>query len=463
MWLEAGLVTLLLLCIGFAIFISLICFAINGAFATFTSPLIGVQVMLDFNATANGVTLNQVSSGMTTLCFSPTTPTTAKSFSIKTNQYGIFIVNNGPVVYDNTVYLQPNQTYSFSLNLVNDVWILTSSTPIVAFDVSPTLSWVNFVADQLVLPPPKVARKLCELSLALYQSVATYPGYNIKAAVNEAGRAWCNSQIPTTNTDVVYNKFPFLPETEKNNVVTYVNTLIVQLTYSALAEDPVYAGVAPTTPAQFLWNGTDPLLPNWNAQTVGYIANHYTTIPGTSTASIPGDATALQFLADNRTEAQTQIGLYFKTSPPPHLTHIFSTFLASELLEEKSMVQTMCLLQISMADAGVFAWTTKFTYWIIRPFMYIPNFTPLFTTPNFPGLISGHSTFAGAIGLLCGLLLPKYMNVSEHIAQAAANSREYAGIHFHTDDAVGLVSGRQIGASVKDTLKTKIANYAVFV
>jgi len=463
MWLEAGLFGLLLFCIAFAVIISIVCFAIKGAFATFTSPLIGTQVVLDFNATANGVTLTQISSGVTTLIFSPTTPTQSKAFSIKTNDFGMFIINNGPVVYNNTVYLQPNQNYSFALNLFEGQWTLICSATIVPFSVSPTLSWVNFVADSLVLPPPKVARKLCELSLCLYQSVATYPNYNTVATVNEAARAWCTSQLPGTNTDAIYNKFAVLPMVEKNTIVIYVNVLIGNLVYNALAENPVYAGPAPTTPVNFLWNGTDPLLPNWSATTVGYIANTYTTIPGTSIASIPDEAVALQFLADNRTEAQTQIGLFFKSSPPPHLTHIFSTFLATELLPEKNMVQNMCLLQIAMADAGVFAWTTKFTYWTIRPFMYIPNFTPLFTTPNFPSFISGHSTFGGAIGIMMGLILPKYQAIGQHIAENAADSREYAGIHFRTDDQVGLTSGRQIAASIKDALKQKILDYAVFV
>jgi hypothetical protein len=460
-------VFLLILFIVIVGFVTLIILGVNGQFSshsTSTTNLEVSQAMLDVQQLSNNALLTQTFSGIITLCLSSNLPTGKKAFRIKTNSFGIFFINNTDIQYTGPIYFQPNQTYHFSIYPAprGSSWILTCFSPPIDITVSPTLYWMNYVATNMIFPPPQASRKLAEMSLVMYQSVVQFPNFILQAVINEAARIWCNSQLPTLSTDVVYNSFPVLSIADQKEVSNYIfSQLMPSLAYPAAAESTVYTVPPTAAVAPFFWTGTDPILPNWNL--VPYLANTYTTIPGISTATIPDDAKALEIVVANRTEPQTQIGLYFKGYPPTHLTQMYITFLASEKFPEKSLVQIMSLLQIAMADAGVYAWTTKFKYWIIRPFQYIPSLTPLFTTPNFPGFISGHSTFAAAIGTMFGLLIPKYSAISKHIAEAAANSREYSGIHFHTDDQVGLISGTQIGASVKQALLTQTQNYTNFI
>ena len=68
------------------------------------------------------------------------------------------------------------------------------------------------------------------------------------------------------------------------------------------------------------------------------------------------------------------------------------------------------LLNVSLADAGIYCWIIKFHYGFWRPITAIdradedgnadtdadPRWEPLLETPPFPSYTSGHSTFSGA-------------------------------------------------------------------
>ena len=118
---------------------------------------------------------------------------------------------------------------------------------------------------------------------------------------------------------------------------------------------------------------------------------------------------------------------------------------------------------IGIADAGIYAWTAKYTHWGARPFQYLSGYKALITTPNFPGYISGHSTFSGSWDKLLGMLVPSLRNISEYIADLSGISRLYGGIHFSDDNTTGLSAGRSIGDSVYKELMTEINNTQAFL
>ena len=107
-------------------------------------------------------------------------------------------------------------------------------------------------------------------------------------------------------------------------------------------------------------------------------------------------------------------------------------------------------------DAIIAAWDGKYHYWGIRPFQYDPSFKPiLIDTPNFPGYPAGHTTVAGSIARVLSFLFPGEEALFKAIAKECSESRFEGGVHFRTDNEVGLEVGDQVGRQVIKTFTSK--------
>ncbi len=100
-------------------------------------------------------------------------------------------------------------------------------------------------------------------------------------------------------------------------------------------------------------------------------------------------------------------------------------------------------------DAIIAAWDGKYHYWGIRPFQYDPSFQPILVdTPNFPGYPAGHTTVAGSIARVLSFLFPRDEPLFYALAKECSESRFEGGVHFRTDNEVGLEVGDQVGQQV---------------
>ena len=123
-------------------------------------------------------------------------------------------------------------------------------------------------------------------------------------------------------------------------------------------------------------------------------------------------------------------------------------------------VRAMALVTVALADAGIAAWDTKFTYWNPRPEQAIknlgadPNFKPVIDTSRFPAYISGSSTYAGAGQAVMSYLFPQNAEMFKTRAETQAESRVWAGIHWRLDFQTGLDVGRKVGGVVVERAKT---------
>lgn len=116
-------------------------------------------------------------------------------------------------------------------------------------------------------------------------------------------------------------------------------------------------------------------------------------------------------------------------------------------------------------DATIAAWDGKYHYWGIRPFQYDPDFKPLLETPNFPGYPAGHTTVAGSLAAVLGALFPHDKKEFDLLALECSESRFEGGVHFRTDNEVGLSVGAKVGAHVwktftERTLKTSFTGHS---
>lgn len=108
---------------------------------------------------------------------------------------------------------------------------------------------------------------------------------------------------------------------------------------------------------------------------------------------------------------------------------------------------------IAMFDGFSACFDAKYTYWGIRPDQYDTTYRSLVPTPPFPGYPSGHAAISGVMSEVYAYFFPEDKAYFQRRAKDAAESRFQAGIHFRTDNEVGLELGRKIGAAVVNRIK----------
>jgi PAP2 superfamily len=215
-----------------------------------------------------------------------------------------------------------------------------------------------------------------------------------------------------------------------------------------------------------------------------------------------------------RTEEQTQIGLFWaydgtpSLCAPPRLYNQVTVHIADQMGTSSHLpefARLLALVNVSLADAGIAVWESKYYYQYWRPVAAIresdpgtgptglgdgnPNtaedatFTPLGApasnlmgpnfTPPFPAYPSGHAGFGGALfetlrnfygtdnipfvfvsDELNGVtrdnmgkvrpLVPRSFSSLSQAEEENGQSRIYLGIHWHFDKTEGIAQGRKV-------------------
>lgn len=117
------------------------------------------------------------------------------------------------------------------------------------------------------------------------------------------------------------------------------------------------------------------------------------------------------------------------------------------------MLRVLASLSVALHDAFIACWYIKLRDWSERPITAIqrdldPRFRPLLVTPGFPSYVSGHATVSAAAATVLAYFLPQNKDRYMRLAQEAAASRLWGGIHFASDNAEGLRLGYSVGADV---------------
>ncbi len=114
-------------------------------------------------------------------------------------------------------------------------------------------------------------------------------------------------------------------------------------------------------------------------------------------------------------------------------------------ISEREATRALALLNMALMDAGIACWDAKYEYWVMRPWQADPGITVPLMKPNFPAYVSGHATFSGAASEFLGAMFPADAADIRAMAEEAALSRLYGGIHYRFDNENGLELGRRIG------------------
>jgi len=136
---------------------------------------------------------------------------------------------------------------------------------------------------------------------------------------------------------------------------------------------------------------------------------------------------------------------------PPGVWNLRAKALVLERrLDAAQAARVFATLNAGMLDAMVACWHAKYRWWTERPITVVraerdPTFTPHLVTPGFPSYVSGHSAASGAAAEVLAAFFPEDATKLQAMAEEAAVSRLYGGIHFRSDNDQGLALGRKVG------------------
>lgn len=363
-------------------------------------------------------------------------------------------------------------------------------------------------------PAPQAARNLACVHAAIYDSVnaiyRTHQAYYVDAAASgaapdaaaAAAAYGCLIELYPRQRPIFDQafaacmaQFPRVPATEKGvELGLYVAKRLLAWrkvdgsSYSCRYCLKTGLGFWELTPPRF----DPPVLPHWGRVTpFAYKGGGQLKPPGLPVSTSAAYTQAYQEVkalgarhCSARTPEQTQIAVFWSddtgtSTPPGHWNQIAQTVAMGRGNTLAENARLFALLNISMADAGIWCWLIKFTYEFWRPETGIrqadrdgnpltvadPSWTPLLEAPAFPAYTSGHSSFSSAgAAVLADFFgtdkmafpvasegLPGVLrNFSSFSAAAdeAGRSRIYGGIHWQFDNVDGLASGKAIGRHI---------------
>lgn len=204
------------------------------------------------------------------------------------------------------------------------------------------------------------------------------------------------------------------------------------------------------------WVGDAPLAPAagaWKRWVVGDTDFAVPTPPELGTPEFAAGLDAVRVAAASRTHEQEAIVQFWGGVPGTEApAGIWQNRLYDEVrqlgLTDSEYARVQMILAQTVADAFMECWKVKYTYWTKRPSMIDVNIKLAMPNPNFPSYVSGHSTISAAAATVLGALFPEKKDMFMRDAEAARDSRLWAGIHFPYDNEEGFQLGVQVGERV---------------
>ena len=172
--------------------------------------------------------------------------------------------------------------------------------------------------------------------------------------------------------------------------------------------------------------------------------------PAFGSAEFNADLAEVRHISDTRTAEQVAIAVYWHVNQSP-TSSVAWNGVTRELIVKyrKSDAEAARILFLSYSavwDGLIGSFDGKYHYWVIRPSQADPGITLPITLPNHPSYPSNHAVIDGALAEILEAAFPAERKRLEQIAEEAAVSRLYGGIHYRFDKDAGMALGRAVGA-----------------
>lgn len=171
--------------------------------------------------------------------------------------------------------------------------------------------------------------------------------------------------------------------------------------------------------------------------------------PAAGSAKFESGIREVRAIAEHRTAEQLLLAQYWDLgvgaiSVPGMWDQIGLDAMSRASFSEPRMSRALALANIAMMDASIACWETKYHYRVPRPTMIDAKVETVMQVPPHPSYTSGHAAFSGAAAAVFSYVLPEKARWFDELAQQAAMSRLYGGIHTRLDDDEGLKQGRAV-------------------
>ncbi len=155
-----------------------------------------------------------------------------------------------------------------------------------------------------------------------------------------------------------------------------------------------------------------------------------------------------------RTPTQLAIALKWNRVPPNgpstagEWNRIADSLVRKHHSTEAEAARILAYANVAAFDAQIDCFTTKFKWWLARPFQVDSRIAPLvaFVAPNHPSYPSSHSCVSSAMGAVVADAFPSERRGLDALVEEAGVSRVYAGIHYRFDIVAGQAIGRRAAA-----------------
>jgi hypothetical protein len=379
------------------------------------------------------------------------------------------------------------------------------------------------------IPNVAFARPYAYSGIALYEAVAQgMPAYtSLKGKLNGL------SGLPQTKHGVAYhwpssanaalayinkNMFPTTTAANKTSIDSLENALNTQYKDEADTETISRSIAFGKAVAQkvFEWAETDgylqasdaytaptgpglwvPTPPAFAAASTPYWGNLRTIVRGSGNNTQPGAPTTysenpssdfylmvkeVYDVSQTLTPEQTAMALYWRDVPGVTTPGHYVSILKQVLEKDKPMLDkaaiAYALAGITVNDAAISCWQTKYYYNLVRPITYIrtvlghATWSALFSTPAHPEYSAAHAVLSAAnADALTNLfgdnysftdhtydylgMAPRSFSSFRALGEDAGYSRIYGGIHYRPTIVVGLEQGRKVAQNIFNKLKFK--------
>ncbi len=312
--------------------------------------------------------------------------------------------------------------------------------------------------------PPRAARGLALVSVAMYRAERAAERGRARAAIAGAASTVLRYLFPDT-TVRLRELAARLAGTNRAGLRlgSRIGALVVERARGDRS-DSAWTGQVPAgnefwvpTPPAFQALPLEPLAGTWRPWNVSsVVALRPASPPRPGSASFEREVLEVWTVSRSLTEEQRRIADFWADgvgtfTPPGHWNAISLDLVRTHAIPTHAATRLFATMNTAQADAFICAWDAKYAYWSLRPVTAIrrqlqADWLPHIATPPFPAYVSGHSTTSGAASGVLERFFPNRAAELHAMAEEAAVSRLYGGIHFRSDNDAGLTLGRSVAA-----------------
>jgi membrane-associated phospholipid phosphatase len=326
--------------------------------------------------------------------------------------------------------------------------------------------WIELELDAIAshrTNPPRASRALAHTSVAMYLAALAGGGARDDAVAGAAA-----TTLVYFFPDEAVRVDELVDEIANRNSAGFALGRLIGRLVVARAEsdgsDAVWTGSPPVgpgywvpTPPAFVYPPLEPLAGTWKTWHLRSGSEFRPEPPPVYGGSaFLAEMQEVYDVSQSLTTEQKRIADYWAdgagtVTPPGHWNAIALDFVGDAAWSTLRTARLVAALNTAQADAFIACWDAKYAYWSLRPVTAIRrlidgSWSSYIGTPPFPSYVSGHSTTSGAASTVLAAFFPDHAAELAALADEAAVSRLYGGIHFRSDNEVGLALGRRIGA-----------------